>query len=85
MGYKIFYKSSVEKDIKSMDKQEQSRIIKKLEEALSRNPKRGKKLAGKFKDLYSYRIGDYRIVYNLIPKGVLILRIAHKREVYKKK
>lgn len=84
MGYKIFYKQSVSKDFKKIDKQTRSRVFNQLTRALSKNPKQGKKLKGPFKGLYSYRVGNYRVVYTFILKGVLVLRVSHRKEVYKK-
>ncbi|MEW5900997.1 MAG: type II toxin-antitoxin system RelE/ParE family toxin, partial [Acidobacteriota bacterium] len=31
-----------------------------------------------------YRIGDYRVIYVIFRDDVLILRIGHRRDVYKK-
>ena len=43
-----------------------------------------KKLAAK-ENLYRYRVGDYRIIYEIRDKilVVLIVRIGHRREVYR--
>lgn len=83
MASEVFYKGSVEKDLKRIDKTEARRLLSKLEQALSVNPNAGEPLAGEFKGLFKYRIGDYRAVYSKIAGGVLILRIAHRREAYR--
>ena len=78
----IFYKASVEKDLKKFDKKERIRILNKIEKELSSGII-GKKLKGEFEGLYSYRLGDYRVVYSLIREGILIIRIRHRKDVYK--
>lgn len=83
MGSKIFYKSSVEKDIRKIGHKERIKILEEVENCLSVNPTEGKKLKGKFKELRSLRIGDYRVIYTMIKEGVLILRIGHRKEVYR--
>ncbi|MCS7151129.1 MAG: type II toxin-antitoxin system RelE/ParE family toxin [Endomicrobia bacterium] len=55
----------------------------KIEKELRTNPYSGKKLVGIYKEMYSLRIGDYRVVYTFYKDGILILRIAHRREVYR--
>jgi mRNA interferase RelE/StbE len=80
---KIFYKSSVERDLKKIDPQHRIKLAAQIREELSKNPDKGKKLKGEFQDMRALRIGDYRVVYILIPDGVLILRIAHRKEVYR--
>ena len=80
----IRYKASVAKDIKKLDREDRNRILSKIEFDLIQDPDRGEKLKGKFKGLLKYRVGDYRIIYTKIPDGVLILRIGHRRRIYKK-
>jgi len=33
--------------------------------------------------LYKLRVGDYRVIYAMSADSVLIVRIAHRREVYR--
>ena len=80
----IRYKASVSKDLKKLDREDRNRILSKIERDLIQDPDRGEKLKGKFKGLLKYRVGDYRIIYTKIPDGVLILRIGHRRRIYKK-
>jgi mRNA interferase RelE/StbE len=49
-----------------------------------RNAAAAKPLAGKFKGLYRYRVGDYRIIYRVDEQRrmVFVLRIAHRSEAY---
>ncbi len=78
----IHYKASVEKDLRRIGKPNAPKIMNKLEKDLSNNPDQGIPLKGEFGGLFKYRIGDYRIIYAKIPDGVLVLRIAHRKEVY---
>jgi len=81
--YKVFYKASVHKDLKRIDKKEVVKILNAIEEKLSKYPKAGKRLTGEFEGLYSYRVGDYRVVYTLLGESILILRISHRKDVHK--
>ena len=83
MASEVFYKASVGKDLKRMDKTAARRLIARLEQALSANPNAGEPLAGEFRGLFKYRIGDHRAVYSKVAGGVLVLRIGHRREVYR--
>ena len=86
MDYKIEYKSSVIKDLKNIDKNEIKKIINKIDNYLSKNPGKDKKLSGDYKDLYSFCVGNYRIIYCIIEekKIILILIIGHRKGIYKK-
>ena len=54
-----------------------------LEKVLKANPDKGEALDGKYKGLYKLRVGDYRVVYAKTRKGVLILRIRHRKHAYR--
>ena len=83
MLVKIDYKSSVFKDLKKIGMPEATRIMDKLEKDLSNNPDRGEPLKGKFKGMFKLKIGDYRVIYTKFKEGVLILRIGHRKHVYR--
>lgn len=51
--------------------------------ALARNPESAKALMGPLKGIWSLRVGDYRILYELAHGTVIVLTINHRREVYK--
>lgn len=81
--YRILYKSSVEKDFKGIEINQRKRIIKKIETALSQDPYKGKQLKGEYKGFWRIRIGDYRVVYRIMQKDIVIVAVGHKKEVYK--
>jgi mRNA interferase RelE/StbE len=68
-----------------LDKTTQARLGRRIE-SLADNPRpQGvKKLAGE-DDFYRVRMGDYRIVYQIRDKSllVLIVRLGHRSEVYR--
>jgi len=84
--YKVAYLDSVENDLKRLDKAIVKKIIGRIETYLARDPKGlGKALKGEFQGYWRYRWGDYRVVYKISEKEILILilRIAHRKEVYR--
>ncbi len=83
MSYKIAFKKSVGRDLKRIGKDQADRILKKIEEELPGKADSYPSLKGKFTGLRKFRVGDYRIVYSLIGDTILILRISHRREVYR--
>jgi mRNA interferase RelE/StbE len=83
LAYKILYKKSVQRDLKKLGKQEALRILNQLEAELSKKPDFYPVLKGEFAGLRKFRVGDYRIIYSLMDENVVVLRIGHRREVYK--
>lgn len=77
--YRILYKSSVEKDFKGIEINQRKRIIKKIETALSQDPHKGIQLKSEYKGFWRIRIGDYRVVYKIMQKDVVIVAIGHRK------
>lgn len=84
MAFEIQYKRSVVKDLRNLDKVEAKRVIDKLEKELKTDPDAGEQLKGKFAGLLRLRVGDYRVIYARTKDGVLVLLIAHRKDVNKK-
>lgn len=83
MAYNITFKKSVAKDLKKIGHSDAERILKKLTSELAVKADQFPELQGQFKGLRKYRVGDYRVIYAVIYESVLILRIRHRKDVYK--
>lgn len=83
MSARILYKASVEKDVRRLDRKAALRIMNEIEETLAAAPGAGTALAGEFKGLFRLRLGAYRVIYSRVKSGVLVLRIAHRKEAYR--
>lgn len=60
------------------------RQIKDAVERLAAEPAIGKRLTHELSGLWSYRCGDYRIIYRVEHQRVLIivLAVGHRRDIY---
>ena len=83
MAARVEYKASVSKDLRKLNRPAAIRLLSKIEKAL-RLEGQGKALTGDFNGLYSLRVGDYRVIYVRTDSGFLVLRIGHRRDVYKR-
>lgn len=84
MGYKLVYTKRAVRDIKKLDPV----AGKKLKKALERLQKRpfyyGKKLISEKLGKYKFRVGNYRVVFDIDRKKIVVLRVGHRREIYKR-
>jgi mRNA interferase RelE/StbE len=76
------------KDLKKLDKATYTLILGHLYDKLEKedNPRRfGKPLSGELKNLWRYRIHDYRVICEIKDHEfqVLAVRVAHRSKVYK--
>lgn len=84
MTYCVNIKQSAAKALEKIDREDRSRIIKAIDQ-LKTNPNTGDMLKGDFSGLRRIRIGKYRVVYEVQDQKliVLVIRIGHRREVYR--
>ena len=81
--YSIIFDKQAANFFRKLDRDIQERIGKKIE-SLASNPEMGKSLVGKLSGLWSLRIGDYRAIYKIKNKEliILILKLGHRKNVY---
>lgn len=83
-SYEIEWKHSAAKELKELPKEMIVRILQAVE-ALADDPlpQGVKKLVGS-KHTYRLREGDYRVIYNLLSKTLVIevIRVGHRKDVY---
>ena len=89
MAWTIEVSEKAFRALRKMDKQMARRIRDELSEiAKLEDPRsRGKALTGNLAGVWRYRVGDYRILCD-IEDGVLLILVvdvAHRREVYKRR
>ena len=84
MAYSVVYKKSVYRDLERLPKAEARRILDRIEEELPKKADTQPSLKGRFVGLRRYRVGDYRVIYALVEDNILVLRIGHRRDVYRK-
>lgn len=85
-SYEIQWKGSAERDLRKIDPQQVSRIIKAIESLVDNPfPPQCHKLLG-VERFYRIRVGDYRVIYQVDTKTkvVIIYHIRHRREAYRK-
>ena len=83
MKYILVYTSRAIRDIEKLDPKVKNRIGETLlrygEDPLSyavrlRDPKIG---------TYRFRIGDYRVIFDIEGDEIVILRVGHRRDIYR--
>ena len=86
MAYRIELAPRAQRDLKALDRSVRGRIKQRID-SLAENPYPSgiKKIEGE-DDLYRLRVGDYRILYQVQGKVllVLIVGIGHRRDIYRR-
>lgn len=85
MAYSILLAPPAERQLRALAEPVRKRIVRHLKSLrLNPRPQGVKKLAGE-DDLYRTREGDYRIIYTIRDKEliVLVVKIGNRKEVYR--
>jgi mRNA interferase RelE/StbE len=83
--YTIEFRPAAARDFRKLSKHDQRRIGARIESlAVTPRPAGVKQLAASEK-LYRIRVGDYRILYQILDRvlRVLVVEIGHRRDVYR--
>ncbi len=83
--YTIEFSSRADKEMKSLEINMKEKVTEVLD-FLAVNPRIGKPLSGEFKGYWSARAWPLRIIYEIKDRYLIvyIIRIAHRKDVYRK-
>ena len=86
MTYSLQIKKSAAKALQKIEKTDRIRLIENIDR-LRNEPNAGGVLKGEFAGLRRLRVGNYRIIYEVIDERlvILVIRIGHRRDVYRSK
>lgn len=85
-AFRIVFKKSISKDIRAIPQRALDRIREAID-VLKTNPRpEGCEKVRGYENIYRIRIGRYRVVYeiNKTIRIITIIRIGHRKDVYKK-
>ena len=85
MSFSIRIKESAAKELRRVAKPDRARIVAAIDR-LAETPHLGTSLKGDLRGLRRIRVGDYRILYEVRDKElvVLVVRIAHRGDAYRR-
>jgi mRNA interferase RelE/StbE len=85
-SYSLLIKKSAERELRALPKEDLRRVVERIRGlAHTPRPHGNEKLSGQ--ERYRIRQGDYRVVYAIDDEArmIEIIKIGHRREVYRKK
>ena len=84
MTYHLLYHPLVlREDLPTINRNVQDRIRRAIEQRLATEPSYyGEPLRHRLKGYWKLRVGDYRVVYRIADRQVLVIAIGHRKEIY---
>ena len=81
--FEILFTNRALKDLRNFDNNIRKRIIEKIGELNNEPVKKSRKLINKKIGQYRFRIGVYRVIFDIEDNNIIILRIGNRKEIYK--
>lgn len=84
MKYTLVYTHRATKDIQRLPPDIRKRIGKSLLRYENDPLKHAEKLTDSRLGEYRFRVGDYRIVFDIHGHEIVVLRVGHRRDIYRR-
>ena len=84
MTYNLVYTRRAEKDIRALDPAMKRQIGKAILKLQSNPTEQSEKLTDPRIGTYRFRTGDYRVIFDLVGNDLVILRVGHRKEIYRR-
>ena len=84
MKYGLVYTSRAVKDIKRLDPSVRQRVGKTLLRYEEDPLGYAENLVDSKLGTYRFRIGEYRVIFDIEGDDIVVLRVGHRREIYRR-
>jgi len=86
--YRIYILDTATQELSGLDKAVSRRVVDRINWlAANLDAIRLEALTGDFAEFYKLRVGDYRVIYEVLreERTIVIHAIGHRREIYRKR
>ena len=83
MTYKLVYTQRAAKDISKLQRNVKERIKRTLERYAENPFFYARKMTGPTLGTYRFRVGNYRVIFDIEGDELIILRVGHRSEIYR--
>lgn len=85
MKFELVYTKRAVKDIQRLDERTKQRLKSALEFFADSPLKYSEKLINSEIGSYRFRVGDYRVIFDMYKNKIVVLRVGHRKEIYRTK
>lgn len=83
--YKILITKRALKDLEKIDVKIKTKIGDKIKLLINNPIGSSKKLSTPIIGTYRFRVGEYRVIFDIDDDKVIVLRIGHRKDIYRNK
>ena len=83
MAYQLIYTTRAARDIRKLGNSTKLRVKMALERYADTPLQFAQRLTNSELGTYRFRVGDYRVIIDVEDDKVIILRVGHRRDIYR--
>ncbi len=83
MNYSVVITPMTVRDLERLDSETKARIGQRLKFFLTDPLRHARNLSDPRIGSYRFRVGDYRILFDIVDQDIVVLRVGHRREIYR--
>jgi len=83
MTYQLVYTRRAARDLDKLDQEALQRIKRGLERYREHPYQFAAKLTNAELGTYRFRMGDYRVIFDVDDDKIVVLRVGHRRDIYR--
>jgi mRNA interferase RelE/StbE len=83
MAYSLVYTRRASRDISKLHRNTRERIRKSLERYVEAPFSYARKMTDSTLGTYRFRIGEYRVIFDVEDDEIVILRVGHRSDIYR--
>ncbi|MBI2919414.1 MAG: type II toxin-antitoxin system RelE/ParE family toxin [Chloroflexi bacterium] len=84
MAYGLRFTRRAVKDVDSLDPGTRRRIGETLQRYRDEPFRYARKMASSELGEYRFRIGDHRVIFDLVGDDIVVLRVGHRSQIYRR-
>ena len=84
MTYELVYTRRAARDLDKLDREALQRIRDGLERYREHPYQFATKLTNAELGTYRFRMGDYRVIFDVDDNKIVVLRVGHRRDIYRR-
>jgi len=84
LKYKLVYTHRASRDIRKLEENVKKRIGKALKKYEEEPLKYASKLTDPALGTYRFKIGDYRVIFDIESEEIVVLLIGHRKDIHRK-
>ena len=84
MKFNLVYTQRAVRDVRNLEPSLKLRIDKTMLRFREDPLKHAEKITDTKLGSYRFRIGDYRVIFDLEGEDIVVLRVGHRREIYRR-